>query len=53
MTDNNYDWEGFPPLRDDWIDSGEYQIECDKWRVFYPHVIARMELTDQLREDRK
>ncbi len=47
------DWleEGCPPLRDMWVDSGEYRNECDKWRGFYPHVVARMELTDQLRKD--
>ena len=53
LSDHNYDWEGFPPLRDDWIDSGEYQNECNNWRGFYPHVVARMELIDQLREARK
>lgn len=41
--------EGWQGLRDDWCDSGEYRGECDNWRGFYPHVIARMELTDQLR----
>lgn len=37
------------PLRDMWCDSGEYERECDAWRGFFPHVVARMELTDQLR----
>lgn len=44
-----YDDEGWGPLRDDWCDSGEYENECNNWRGFYPHVVARMELTDQLR----
>ena len=48
-----YDDEGFPPLRDEWCESGEYESECENWRGFYPHVVARMELTDQLREARK
>ena len=43
-----YDDEGWGPLRDEWLDSGEYEAECDAWRGFYPHVVARMELTDQL-----
>ena len=41
-------YEGFPPLRDDLLGSGEYESECNHLRGFYPHVIARMELTDQL-----
>jgi hypothetical protein len=46
-----FDYEdGFPPLRDDWVDGCEYKWECNRWRGLYPHVIARMELTDQLRE---
>lgn len=48
-----YDWEGFQPLRDEMCESGEYQSDCNGWRGFYPHVVARMELTDQLREARK
>lgn len=45
-----YDDEGFPPLRDDWLESGEYQRNCDDYRGLFPHVVARMELTDQLRK---
>lgn len=40
--------EGFPPLRD-MLRELEYKTDCDAWRGFYPHVVARMELTDQLR----
>ncbi len=47
---HDYDDEGFPPLRDEWCDSGEYPSLCDIYRGHFPHVIARMELTDQLRE---
>ena len=49
---HDYTDDGWGPLRDDWLDNGEYQRECDAWRGFYPHVVARMELTDQLREAR-
>lgn len=49
LSGNDYYDEGYPPLRDEWIDNGEYKNECDNWRGFFPHVVARMELTDQLR----
>lgn len=45
------EWWG--PLRDMWCDSGEYAAECANWRGHYPHVVARMELTDQLRESHR
>jgi len=48
-----FDDEGWSPLRDMWVESGEYRSECDGWRGFYPHVVARMELTDQLAAIRK
>lgn len=44
------DDEGWAGLRDQWCESGEYYRECDDWRGHYPHVIARMELSDQLRK---
>lgn len=44
-----WDDEGWPGLREEWCSSGEYYSELNAWRGFYPHVIARMELTDQLR----
>ena len=50
LSEHYYDDEGWPGLREDWCDSGEYYNECNAWRGFYPHVIARMELSDQLRE---
>lgn len=53
LTGHNYDEEGYPPLRDEWVESGEYEIECNLWRGKFPHVVARMELTDQLREPRQ
>ena len=40
--------EGFGPLRDEWCNSGEYHNMIAAWRGQYPHVICRMELTDQL-----
>ncbi len=53
LSEYRYDDEGCGPLRDEWCDSGEYENECQYWRGFYPHVVARMELTDQLREERR
>lgn len=50
---NYYDDDEFPPLREEWCGSGEYERELERWRGLYPHVVARMELTDQLREARK
>jgi hypothetical protein len=44
--------DGWPPLRDMMLHSGEYEQDCNNWRGLYPHVIARMELTDQLRANR-
>ena len=41
--------DGFGPLRNDLIESGQYQEELNWWRGDYPHVVCRMELTDQLR----
>ena len=52
-SDNYYDDDEFPPLREEWCESGEYERELEWWRGLYPHVVARMELTDQLREARK
>jgi hypothetical protein len=52
LTGYRYPDEGYPPLRDQWIDNGEYENECGLWRGYFPHVVARMELTDQLRTDR-
>ncbi len=50
LMDDPWDEEGWPGLREMWCASGEYYHECDLWRGFYPHVIARMELSDQLME---
>jgi hypothetical protein len=44
-----YDDEGWGPLRDDLVESGQYDKELDAWRGDFPHVVCRMELTDQLR----
>ncbi len=41
--------EGWGPLRDEMQQSGEYPRELQWWRGAYPHVVCRMELTDQLR----
>jgi len=47
-ADLYYDDSGFPSLRDELLNSGVYQEELNYLRGFYPHVVARMELTDQL-----
>ena len=52
IGDCHYDDE-FGPLRDELQDSGAYSHELDLWRGLYPHVVCRMELTDQLREARQ
>ena len=49
LSEHCYDDEGWPGLREEWCASGEYFTECDAWRGHYPHVVARMELSDQLR----
>ena len=53
LSAHDYNEEGWPGLRDEWCDSGEYISECNSWRGHFPHVVARMELSDQLREARK
>jgi hypothetical protein len=45
----SYADEGWGPLRDDLVGSGQYQDELDAFRGQFPHVVCRMELTDQLR----
>ena len=49
LADAPCDDEGYGPLRDSLIDSGEYEFSLDSFRGHYPHVVCRMELTDQLR----
>jgi hypothetical protein len=53
LSGGYYDDEGWQGLREEWCANGEYYTECDYWRGFYPHVIARMELSDQLRKARR
>ena len=50
VSGRRYDDEGWRGLREEWCESGEYYRECEAWRGFYPRVITRMELSDQLRE---
>jgi len=49
---DDYNYEGIPPLADMMHESGEFEDECDRMRGFFPHVIARLELTEQLAEIR-
>jgi len=53
LSAHDYDDEGWPGLREEWCNSGEYYDECDRWRGFYPHVVTRMELSDQLRNPKE
>jgi len=46
LMDDPWDDEGWPGLREMWCDSGEYYHECDGWRGFYPHVVARLSHED-------
>ncbi len=39
--------DGYPPLMDDWIDSGDFERLCSAYRGKYPHVICRLELPEQ------
>ncbi|QDP67018.1 MAG: hypothetical protein Unbinned3138contig1000_60 [Prokaryotic dsDNA virus sp.] len=41
-------WDGVPPLSDMISDGGEFQIDCDVLRGHFPHVVARLELSNQL-----
>lgn len=51
LTDEMCDDEGYGPLRDSLLDSGEYVEALNEFRGEYPHVVCRMELTDQLAGD--
>ena len=44
--------EGFPPLADEWHESGMFDELCNDYRGLYPHVIARLELPEQRRDMR-
>ena len=50
LTDAWGSEDGYPPLRDALIESGEYPKCLNDFRGDYPHVVCRMELTDQLSE---
>lgn len=42
----DYD-EGWPPVKDEWRDSGEFEMLCNQYRGLYPHAVCRLEYTDQ------
>ena len=44
--------DGFPPLKDDWCDSGDHDALCDQYRGFYPHAVCRMEWGEQVADIR-
>lgn len=41
----DYQYDGYPPIYDDWWESGEFENMCDQYRGLFPHAIARLELT--------
>lgn len=41
-------WDGVPPLADEVKDSGEFEGWCREVRGHFPHVVCRLELTEQL-----
>lgn len=43
-----WDDEGFPPLWEMIHDAGEFEIDCGMLRGRFPHVVARLELNQQL-----
>jgi hypothetical protein len=53
LTDEYCDEDGYCPLRDALCESGDYLAALDDFRGDYPHVVCRMELTDQLWEARE
>lgn len=48
-----YDFDdGYPPLHDDWSESGEIEKLCDAYRGFSPHAVTRIEHNLSDAEDR-
>ena len=39
--------EGYPPLKDHWSDSGEFENLCNAYRGMFHHAICRLELLEQ------
>lgn len=44
----DFDIDGIPPLADMISDAGEYLIDHSMLRGYFPHVVCRLELSDQL-----
>jgi len=42
----DYD-DGYPPLHDEWIESGEFENLCGVYRGQFPHAVCRLELNEQ------
>ena len=49
---SDYD-DGFPPLQDEWSDSGEHDRLCDEYRGLFPHAVCRMEWWKQIADMRR
>lgn len=45
-------YDGYPPMHDHWVDSGEVQELCDQYRGFFPHAVTRIEHNLSDAEDR-
>lgn len=41
-------WDGVPPLADEMRNSGEFEHECAYWRGQFPHVVCRIEFSEQI-----
>lgn len=44
VSPRDYD-DGYPPIYDDWRDSGDFDQLCDQYRGFFPHAVSRLEFT--------
>ncbi|MCP4493802.1 MAG: hypothetical protein GY820_41850 [Gammaproteobacteria bacterium] len=49
LRDFDFDIDGIPPLADMISDAGEYEVDHAMLRGYYPHVVCRLELSDQNR----
>jgi len=44
-----YDFDdGYPPIREEWGNSGEFQSLCDSYRGKFPGPVTRMEFHEQI-----
>ena len=43
----DFDWDGIPPLADMISDGGEFDLDCAMLRGYFPHVVCRLEFSNQ------